>query len=143
MDGSTAVIIGICGLAAVWLWSNAKVQAAAIGSNLLSPAGLSALGNTIGASTQGVASILAAANAPTGSNTGSGPLSGQSGGPVQPGDTSYGGFNSNLLGIPSLSDPTTGMTAGGPDGGDTTFASGFSASSLGLGSLSTGDDTGN
>jgi hypothetical protein len=143
---STALILGIIGLGAVWLWSNAKVQAAAINSSLLTPQGLNALGNVVGASSNGLANVLSAITySPTGSNTGGGPLAGQYGGPVQPGDTSFGGFNSNLLGIPSLTDPTTGMTAGGPDGGDTgaPFGSGFTSSDLGIPPLNDGSGTGN
>lgn len=126
------VVLGIIALAAVWLWSSAQVSTAALNNNLLSPNGLTAAGNVIGASTNGIASLIAAINAPTGSNTGGGPYGGQGAGSGNPSVFTPSADFSNLTGTPSLTMP------GGPDGGDTaatTFGAGFTNSDLGIGNL--------
>jgi hypothetical protein len=135
---STAVILGIMGLAAVWLWSSAKVSTAAINSNLFTPQGLNAAGNAVGAGLTGISSILAAANPPTGSNYGGGPLSGQGAGSGNPSVFTPTADYTNLLNVPNLN-------PGGPDGGDTTsFTPSAGSDPFGLGNLSlsgSGDGT--
>lgn len=129
---SSVVIIGIMGLAAVWLWSSAKVNTAAINANLLSPSGLNAAGNAFGNVSNGVASLIAAIGGPTGSNTGGGPNGGQGAGSGNPSVFTPSADFSNLTGTPSLTLP------GGPDGGDTSstsFGTGFTSSDLGIGNL--------
>lgn len=130
---STTVVLGIIGLAAVWIWSSAQVNTAAINQSLLSANGLNALGNVVGSTSNGVASLLAAIGGPTGSNSGVGPLGGQGAGSGNPSVFTPSADFSNLTGTPTLALP------GGPDGSDTageSFGTGFTASDLGLGSLS-------
>jgi hypothetical protein len=127
------IVLGIIALAAVWLWSSAQVNTAAINANLLTPNGLNALGNTVGSTTNGIASLIAAIGGPTGSNSGGGPNGGQSSGSGNPSVFTPSFDPSNLTGTPSLTLP------GGPDGGDTastSFGTGFTSSDLGIGSLS-------
>ena len=122
---TTTLVLGICGLAAVWIYTSGKIQAASIAANPFSPAGLNAIGNGVGAATGGLASIIAAINGPGngttsmgGTNSGGGPLGGQTsdmGGGA--GTTAFGDANAAIFG-----DNLTGgglQTAGGTDGGDT------------------------
>lgn len=139
MDGG--ILVGIMALAAVWIYSNAKVQTAALQSNLLSPQGLAGAGVGVGAASAGLGSLVnslsglfngghgggggyTGGNAFTdgiaGSNTGGGPLGGQSG--ILGGGSSDD--SGSLIGLGDFgndnNNPGAGfMSPGGSDGGDT------------------------
>lgn len=131
MDGGIA--IGILALVAVWVYTNGKVQAAAIASNPLSPSGIAAGGaaaaglgsliGNIGSLFKGGNSYNSGGSTVTGSNNSGGPLGGQDWStyntPQLDGPNPSGSIGALDFGLSNP--PVVTIPDGGPDGSDTTY----------------------